>query len=119
MFSTEAGQTDPQYLKDPLQHIYEPSPDDKILDIAVIGAGIAGLAAAAGLCRSGHRVQVSAGKTLGCRQNSRLIPKYRSSSDRAFPTKSVQRSMYAPTPPGFCGIGVSTSRKHGQFPFPA
>jgi len=58
MFATEAGQTDPQYLKDPPQHIYEPKPEDKVLDIAVIGAGIAGLAAAAGLCRSGHRVQV-------------------------------------------------------------
>ena len=32
--------------------------DRVVLDIAVVGAGIAGLAAAIGLCRAGHNVEV-------------------------------------------------------------
>ena len=46
-----------EYLKDPPAGIFEAVETDKTLDIAVIGAGIAGLAAAAGLLRSGHRVE--------------------------------------------------------------
>ena len=58
MFPTEAGRTDPEYFRDLPQHIFTPKENDKALEIGIIGAGIAGLAAAAGLCRSGHRVEV-------------------------------------------------------------
>jgi len=57
MFPTEAGRTDPEYCRDLPQHIFTPNEDDKALEIGIIGAGIAGLAAAAGLCRSGHGVE--------------------------------------------------------------
>jgi ribulose 1,5-bisphosphate synthetase/thiazole synthase len=39
-------------------HIFAPGPGFKRLDIAIDGAGIAGLGAAIGLCQSGHRVEV-------------------------------------------------------------
>ncbi len=45
------------YFKDVPAHIFEPVGSDKILEIAIIGAGIAGLAAAAGLLQSGHDVE--------------------------------------------------------------
>jgi NADPH-dependent 2,4-dienoyl-CoA reductase/sulfur reductase-like enzyme len=46
------------YFKDVPAHVFEPEATDKPLDIAIIGAGIAGLAAAAGLSRCGHNVEV-------------------------------------------------------------
>lgn len=57
---------DPDSFTDPPAHIFEPTGTDKKLDIAVIGAGIAGLAAAAGLLRSGHRVEVCAPINYDC-----------------------------------------------------
>ena len=41
----------------------DPAPDDQILHVAVVGAGIAGLSAAIGLARSGHCVEVSTNMT--------------------------------------------------------
>ncbi|KAH8803320.1 putative salicylate hydroxylase [Xylogone sp. PMI_703] len=50
--------TDPEYYTDVDPHIFEPSPTDMILNIAIVGAGIAGLAAATALVRSGHHVEI-------------------------------------------------------------
>jgi 2-polyprenyl-6-methoxyphenol hydroxylase-like FAD-dependent oxidoreductase len=55
---------DPEYLEDPPAGIFAPVEMDKALDIAIVGAGIAGLAAAAGLLRSGHRVEVCRSITI-------------------------------------------------------
>lgn len=44
----------------PPEH-FLPKPGDQILDIGIIGSGIAGLAAAIGLIQSGHNVEVSPG----------------------------------------------------------
>ncbi|KAL3423894.1 salicylate hydroxylase [Phlyctema vagabunda] len=49
---------DTKYLKDPPARIFTATPEDKTLEIGIIGAGIAGLAAAAGLLRSGHQVEI-------------------------------------------------------------
>lgn len=49
---------DPNYKEDVPAHIFAPGPGFKRLDIAIVGAGIAGLGAAIGLCQSGHKVEV-------------------------------------------------------------
>ena len=48
---------DEYYAPIPPDH-FAPKPGDQILDIGIIGAGIAGLAAASALVQSGHNVDV-------------------------------------------------------------
>jgi NADPH-dependent 2,4-dienoyl-CoA reductase/sulfur reductase-like enzyme len=55
---------DPEYIEDVPAHIFAPGPGFKRLNIAVVGAGIAGLGAAIGLCQSGHDVEVSTSSAL-------------------------------------------------------
>jgi hypothetical protein len=49
---------DPDYKEDVPARTFAPGPGFKRLDIAIVGAGIAGLGAAIGLCQSGHKVEV-------------------------------------------------------------
>ena len=47
-----------EYFQDVPPNSFAPGADHKTLDIAIIGAGIAGLAAAIALGQSGHNVEV-------------------------------------------------------------
>jgi ribulose 1,5-bisphosphate synthetase/thiazole synthase len=49
---------DPDYKEDVPLHIFAPGRGFKYLDIAIVGACIAGLGSAIGLCQSGHKVEV-------------------------------------------------------------
>lgn len=48
-----------EYYKPFPPNNFAPSPGSKKLDIAIIGAGIAGLSAAVALLQSGHNVEVN------------------------------------------------------------
>ena len=48
-----------EYYRDPPPNSFAPKEGDASLDIAIIGAGIAGLSAAVALTQCGHNVEVS------------------------------------------------------------
>ena len=52
------GRLKDDYLKPVPPDEFAPRPGDQVLDIGIIGAGIAGLAAAIALVQSGHNVEV-------------------------------------------------------------
>ncbi|KAJ9615479.1 hypothetical protein H2200_001554 [Cladophialophora chaetospira] len=52
------GRLKDEYYKPIPPDIFAPKPGDQILDIGIVGAGIAGLAAAIALVQSGHNVEV-------------------------------------------------------------
>jgi predicted flavoprotein YhiN len=54
---------DPEYFEDVPGHIFAPGPEFSRLNIAIVGAGIAGLGAAIGLSQSGHDVEVNTRNT--------------------------------------------------------
>lgn len=47
-----------EYFQDVPPDSFKPGPNHKTLDIAIVGAGIAGLSAAISLSQSGHNVEV-------------------------------------------------------------
>ena len=52
------GRLKDEYYKPVRPDDFTPRPGDQILNIGIIGAGIAGLAAASALVQSGHNVEV-------------------------------------------------------------
>ena len=52
------GRLKDEYYKPVPPGNFAPRPGDKVLEIGIVGAGIAGLAAASALVQSGHNVEV-------------------------------------------------------------
>ena len=79
-----------------------------VLDVAVVGAGIAGLSAAIAISRAGHHVEVGV-RLMEDRTSCVFdILSTRSTRGQDFQTKWEPPSTYVQTQPGYCLAGVST-----------
>lgn len=78
---------------------FAPKEGHQPLDVAVVGAGIAGLMAAIALSQSGHNVEVSLMNLRTFRTRSIFtIPDYRFLKDPSLPTRLAPQSTCVPTP---------------------
>jgi hypothetical protein len=84
-----------------------PMASSTILDIAIVGAGIAGLGAAIALSRSGHKVEVgSLGQSVfRCMELTNPLASTRSLSVLSSPMKLELRFLSLPMHTGFLKIG--------------
>ena len=86
-----------------------------VLDVGVIGAGIAGLSAAIGLCRAGHRVEVCLvlQKTSDGHNQPWSDGCFRYSRGQHLQTKSAQLLTSVQMLQGFsiCGVSISHERR--------
>ncbi|RVX74932.1 hypothetical protein B0A52_01209 [Exophiala mesophila] len=89
------GRSREQYYKPFPPNHFAPKPGDQKLDIAIIGAGIAGLLTAVALVQSGHNVEVyerskfanEIGAAINmCPNAARILSYYEFNFDRAMPT---------------------------------